>query len=79
MALIATGEAFKDTRKNKIYLWLYEFFMGLGQWFITHCDMEPLDLWEAQGWSSPEVTSYSGQFGEPVTWKFEETKKHAED
>ena len=77
--MMAMGEAFKMTLKTRLFLWLYRRFHGLGQWFITHCDMEPLDLWEAQGWSSPEVTSYSDQFGEPVTWKFEETKKHAED
>lgn len=46
--MFSTGEQFKDTLKNKIYLRLYEVFGGWSQWFITHCDMEPLELTELE-------------------------------
>jgi len=38
-----TGKQFKDTFKNRIYLRFYEVFNGWSQWFINHCDMEPID------------------------------------
>ena len=46
--LMATGQAFRKTKKNKVYLWLYELFGGISQWFIGHCDMEPFDLTQAK-------------------------------
>jgi len=45
--MMDTGLAFKDTKKNKIFLWMHEFFAGLSQWFINHCDMESYELTQA--------------------------------
>ena len=44
--MFSTGNQFKDNFKNHIYLRLYEVFGGWSQWFIKHCDMEPLELTE---------------------------------
>ena len=44
--MFSTGEQFKDNFKNSVYLRLYEVFATWSQWFIKHCDMEPLELTE---------------------------------
>uniref|UniRef100_A0A6M3X769 Uncharacterized protein n=1 Tax=viral metagenome TaxID=1070528 RepID=A0A6M3X769_9ZZZZ len=46
--MMHTGEQFKDTFKNRVYLKLYEILGGWSQWFIANCDMEPLSLTEEE-------------------------------
>ena len=46
--MFSTGEQFKDTFKNRVYLRLYEIFDKWSQWFIHHCDMEPRELTEEE-------------------------------
>jgi len=46
--MFSTGEQFKNTFKNKVYLKLHELLGSWSQWFITHCDVEPLELTEEE-------------------------------
>jgi len=46
--MFITGEQYKDTYKNRLYLKLYEIFTAWGQWFISNCDMEPIELTEEE-------------------------------
>jgi len=51
---------FNMTLKTRLFLWLYERFTDLGQWFISHCDMKP------PPWVAEEMETRTGQYGETV-------------
>ena len=34
------GPLFKMTLKTRLFLWLYNRFNNIAQWFIKHCDVE---------------------------------------
>jgi len=40
---VTMGRAFRMTRKTRLFLWLYNHFDRVAQWFINNCDYEEVD------------------------------------
>lgn len=41
--MMTTGERFRMTVKTRLFLFLNKRFEEVSQWFINHCDMEPIE------------------------------------